>query len=162
MCSGTNTITTGGGASGSRNGAQAAARQPQLRLTTSTSKNRASIKLSSPISSAAAEEEDGAQDDILLSRPGVDTYLHKQGFENTLHMMIDRESAPLPAPPVEVYNQIRDDYLEDIMRTMSGTARGEPETPADVHVLDLTEQDEILTRYSSHDIYITYVLCMIT
>ena len=158
MCSGTNTITTGGGASGSRNGAKAAARQPQLRPTTSTSKNRASIKLSSPISSAAAEEEDDAQDDILLSSPGVDTYLHKQGFENTLHMMIDRESAPLPAPPVEVYNQIRDDYLEDITRTMSGTTRGDPETPADVHMLDLTEQDEILTRYSSHDLQEGYKL----
>ena len=73
-------------------------------------------------------------------------------------MMIDRESAPLPAPPVEVYNQIRDDYLEDITRTMSGTTRGDPETPADVHMLDLTEQDEILTRYSSHDIQEAYKL----
>ena len=62
-----------------------------------------------------------------------------------MHMMIDRESAPLPAPPVEVYNQIRDDYLEDITRTMSGTARGDPETPADFLMSDLTEQDEILT-----------------
>jgi len=65
---------------------------------------------------------------------------------------------PLPAPPVEVYNQIRDDYLEDITRTMSGTTRGDPETPADVHMLDLTEQDEILTRYSSHDIQEAYKL----
>ena len=53
---------------------------------------------------------------------------------------------------VEVYNKIRDDYLEDITRTMIGTARGDPETPADILMSDLTEQDEILTRYSSHDL----------
>ena len=132
--------------------------RPGIRPTTSTSKNRASIKLSSPISSAAAEEEDDAQDDILLSSPGVDTYLHKQGFENTLHMMIDRESAPLPALPVKVYNQIRADYLENIERTMSGTARGDQETLAEVHILDLTVQAEILTEYSSHDLLKAYKL----
>jgi hypothetical protein len=41
---------------------------------------------------------------------------------------------------------------------MSGTARGDPETFAEVHMLDLTEQDEILTRYSSHDIQKVYKL----
>jgi hypothetical protein len=91
-------------------------------------------------------------------QPGCRHIFAQQDFENTLHMMIDRESAPLPAPPVEVYNQIRDDYLEDITRTMSGTTRGDPETPANVHMLDLTEQDEILTRYSSHDIQEAYKL----
>jgi hypothetical protein len=33
-----------------------------------------------------SDQEDGAQDDIRLSSTGVDTYLHKQGFENTLHV----------------------------------------------------------------------------
>ena len=41
---------------------------------------------------------------------------------------------------------------------MSGTARGDPETFAEVHMLDLTEQDEILTRYSSHDLQEGYKL----
>ena len=33
-----------------------------------------------------SDQEDGAQDDIRLSSTGVDTYLNKQGFENTLHV----------------------------------------------------------------------------
>ena len=41
---------------------------------------------------------------------------------------------------------------------MSGTARGDPETPADFLMSDLTEQDEILTRYSSHDLQEAYKL----
>ena len=41
---------------------------------------------------------------------------------------------------------------------MIGTARGDPETPADILMSDLTEQDEILTRYSSHDIQEAYKL----
>jgi hypothetical protein len=60
--------------------------------------------------------------------------------------------------PVEVYNQIRDDYLEDITRTMSGTDGVDPETLAEVLMLDLTVQDEILTEYSSHDIQEVYEL----
>ena len=59
---------------------------------------------------------------------------------------------------VEVYNKIRDDYLEDITRTMSCTSRVDPETPADFLMSDLTEQDEILTRYSSHDLQEAYKL----
>ena len=75
-----------------------------------------------------------------------------------MHMMIDRESAPLPALPVKVYNQIRADYLENIERTMSGTARGDQETLAEVQILDLTVQAEILTEYSSHDLLEAYKL----
>jgi hypothetical protein len=41
---------------------------------------------------------------------------------------------------------------------MSCTARGDPETPADILMSDLTEQDEILTRYSSHDLQEAYKL----
>ena len=72
--------------------------------------------------------------------------------------MRDRERAPLPALPVKVYNQIRADYLENIERTMSCTARGDQETLAEVHMLDLTVQAEILTEYSSHDLLEAYKL----
>jgi hypothetical protein len=41
---------------------------------------------------------------------------------------------------------------------MSGTARGDQETLAEVHMLDLTVQDEILTEYSSFDLLEAYKL----
>ena len=41
---------------------------------------------------------------------------------------------------------------------MSCTSRVDPETPADFLMSDLTEQDEILTRYSSHDLQEDYKL----
>ena len=39
---------------------------------------------------------------------------------------------------------------------MRGTARGDPETPTDVLMSDLTEQHDILTRYSAHDLQEAY------
>jgi hypothetical protein len=51
--------------------------------------------------------------------------------------------------PFKAYTKIRDDYLDDIERTISGTARGDPLTLAEVHMLDLTIQDQILTENSS-------------
>ena len=41
---------------------------------------------------------------------------------------------------------------------MRGTARGDPETPTDVLMSDLTEQHDILTRYSAHDLQEAYKL----
>ena len=56
--------------------------------------------------------------------------------------------------PFKEYTQIREDYLHDIERTMSGTARGDPPMLAEVHMLDLTMQNNILTENSSWDLLV--------
>jgi hypothetical protein len=71
-------------------------------------------------------------------------------FLETLMQLQDSKN-PLP---FKAYTKIRDDYLQDIERTMSGTARGDPLTLAEVHMLDLTMQDEILTENSSWDLLV--------
>jgi hypothetical protein len=56
--------------------------------------------------------------------------------------------------PFEAYTKIREDYLDNIERTISGTARGDPSTLAEVQMLDLTMQDQILTENSSWDLLV--------
>jgi len=83
----------------------------------------------------------------------ADRLLRAANQVDDLEILMQWQGSKNPLP-FKVYTKIRDDYLEDIDRTMSGTARGDPLTLAEVHMLDLTMQDEILTENSSWDLLV--------
>jgi hypothetical protein len=91
--------------------------------------------------------------EILMENQAVrvaDRLLRAANQVHDLETLIQgQEMNPLP---FEEYIQIRDEYLDDIDRTMSGTARGDPPMPAEVHMLDLNMQNDILTENSSWDL----------